>query len=289
MKKIEGNMYLGFELEHYEPFEMISNAAIESYRKQARNATVNDLADYIIGQIDKKDVIDAKKLAKKIFPQQQAHVFLSHSHRDEREAIEFALSLEKRGVEVFVDSCVWGYVGDLLLKINAHYSDKEEAGGVTNFSYDKCNEVAASLFLMLNEELHRMIDATECFIFFNTQNSVSIKGHEGFAEGDRTLSPWIYSELAFSAKTRYQLEPRERLPRGIVGAMESHKVQKAMASASFAFEIINLHLPKLSGNDMKSLADKTPHSGFFWLDALYYEHDLESEFINRCHTAVLKS
>ncbi|MCI9876951.1 toll/interleukin-1 receptor domain-containing protein [Pseudomonas atacamensis] len=282
-------MYLGFELERYEPFEMISNAAIEDYRKQARNATVNDLADYIIGQIDKKDVIDAKKLAKKIFPQQQAHVFLSHSHRDEREAIEFALSLEKRGVEVFVDSCVWGYVGDLLLKINAHYSDKEEVGGVTNFSYDKCNEVAASLFLMLNEELHRMIDATECFIFFNTQNSVSIKGHEGFAEGDRTLSPWIYSELAFSAKTRYQLEPRERLPRGIVGAMESHKVQRAMASASFAFEIINLHLPKLSGNDMKSLADKTPHSGFFWLDALYYEHDLESEFTDRCHAAVLKS
>ncbi|WP_205871329.1 hypothetical protein, partial [Pseudomonas viridiflava] len=130
----------------------------------------------------------------------------------------------------------------------------------------------------LNEELHRMIDATECFIFFNSHHSVSIKGHEGFAKGDRTLSPWIYSELAFSAKTRYKLPLREHLPRGLVGAIESHKAHRAMASASFAFEIINSHLPKLSGNDVKSLADKTPHVGSLWLDALYYENDLENGF-----------
>lgn len=47
-------MYLGFEIEHYKTFEMISNAAIDDYRKQARDAAVNDLADYVIGQIDKR-------------------------------------------------------------------------------------------------------------------------------------------------------------------------------------------------------------------------------------------
>ncbi|POA27746.1 MULTISPECIES: toll/interleukin-1 receptor domain-containing protein [unclassified Pseudomonas] len=281
-------MYIGFELEHYKSFEMISDAAIDDYRKRAHDVTVNDLADYVIGQIENKDVIDAKELALTIFPQQHAHVFLSHSHRDEREAIEFALSLEKRGVKVFVDSCVWGYVGKLQLKVNEYYSDKEEKEGVTNFSYDKCSEVAASLYLMLNEELHRMIDASECFIFFNTKNSVSIKGHEGFAVGDRTLSPWIYSELAFSAKTRYHKLTRKRLPRGIVATLESHREHKALGSAAFAFEIINKHLPKLTGEELKSLAKNTAHEGAFWLDALYYEYDLEVQFKDSCNASLLK-
>ncbi|HDS1792695.1 hypothetical protein [Pseudomonas putida] len=281
-------MYIGLEVEHYKSFEMISDSAIDAYREKAREATVGEVAKYVIGQIDKKDIIDAKELARKIFPQQHAHVFLSHSHRDEREAIEFALSLEKRGVKVFVDSCVWGYVGDLLWEINAHYSEKKEVGSFTNFSYDKCNEAAASLYLMLNEELHRMIDACECFIFFSTKNSVRIKGHEGFAEGDRTLSPWIYSELAFSAKTRYHQLTRKRLPRGIVESMESHR-ELAVASASFAFEVINLHLPKMSGEELKSLARKSPHESEFWLDSLYYEYNLESKFKDQCRASRLQS
>jgi hypothetical protein len=271
-------MYIGLEVENYEPFEMISETSIDAYSIKARDAVVNDLADYVIGQIHNKDIIDAKELARKIFPEQTAQVFLSHSHRDERKAIEFALSLEKRGVKVFVDSCVWGYVGDLLMKVNTAYSDCVETGKDTSFSYEKCNEVAASLYLMLNEELHRMIDAAECFIFFNTKNSIPIKGHEGFAEGDRTLSPWIYSELAFSAKTRYKMEPRKRLPRKVVGAMESFLQERALGSASFAFEVINQHLPKLSGRQLKTLAKKTPQTGDFWLDALYYEYEIEAEF-----------
>lgn len=281
-------MYIGFELEDYKPFEMISGAAIDAYRDQARDVVVNDLAAYVIGQIDNKDVIDVKELALRIFPQQDAQVFLSHSHRDERKAIEFALSLEKRGVSVFVDSCVWGYVGDLLLKVNEHYSDSEVVGAFTNFSYVKCNEVAASLYLMLNEELHRMIDAAECFIFFNTQNSIPIKGHEGFAEGDRTLSPWIYSELAFSAKVRYKPLVRKRLRRKIVGAMESYSVERGFGSASFAFEVINEHLPKLDGSALKTLAQTTTENGDFWLDALYYAYELEAEFKGLCEARALE-
>lgn len=281
-------MYIGLEIEHYKSFEMISDSAIEDYRKKAREASVDEVAKYVIGQIDRKDIIDAKELAGKIFPQKHAHVFLSHSHRDEREAIEFALSLEKRKVTVFVDSCVWGYVGDLLWKINEHYSEKKEVDGCTNFSYDKCNEAAASLYLMLNEELHRMIDACECFIFFNTKNSVRIKGHEGFSEGDRTLSPWIYSELAFSAKTRYHKLTRKRLTRGIVESMEAHR-ERALASASFAFEVINAHLPKLSGSELKTLDKKSAHEAEFWLDSLYYEYDLEGRFKDQCRASQLKS
>lgn len=47
-------MYIGLEVEHYKSFEMISDSAIDAYREKAREATVGEVAKYVIGQIDKK-------------------------------------------------------------------------------------------------------------------------------------------------------------------------------------------------------------------------------------------
>ena len=51
--------------------------------------------------------------------------------------------------------------------------------------------------MMLSTALAEMIDKTECVIFFNTPNSISI-GDElaKIKKRETTLSPWIYYELS---------------------------------------------------------------------------------------------
>lgn len=53
------------------------------------------------------------------FPNVEADTFLSHSHKDVKQAIALASILyDDFGLRTFVDSALWGYTDDLLRKIN---------------------------------------------------------------------------------------------------------------------------------------------------------------------------
>ena len=66
--------------------------------------------------------------------------------------------------------------------------------------------------MILNTALAKMIYQTECLIFVNTENS-TIK--ENITDESKTLSPWIYSELALS-KIIEPHEPQEYLKHSFI-------------------------------------------------------------------------
>lgn len=143
--------------------------------------------------------LDAATMEEEWFGSVQADIFLSHSHRDETLIEAFAGWLhEKCGVFAFVDSSLWGYADDLLLEIDNDYCKND---GKNTYSYELRNISTSYVHMILNTALAKMIYQTECLIFVNTENS-TIK--ENITDESKTLSPWIYSELALSKIIEHQ-------------------------------------------------------------------------------------
>lgn len=120
--------------------------------------------------------LDAAKVEADWFPEIKAHVFLSHSHADEKVVINFAGYLYKEfGITSFIDSTVWGYADKLLKQIDEKYSvmEKDKLGKNT-YSYEKRNRTTTQVHLLLQGALAKMINQCECLIFVNTPNSMKI-------------------------------------------------------------------------------------------------------------------
>lgn len=123
-----------------------------------------------------------------------ADVFLSHSHKDEKTAIAFAGFLKKEfELNTFIDSCVWGYANDLLKRIDDTYCRQAKRN---RYNYDKRNISTTHVHILLNSALAKMIDNTECIMFLNTPNSLSLDDE---LKKQQTGSPWIYSELLITS------------------------------------------------------------------------------------------
>ena len=151
--------------------------------------------------------LDAATMEQEWFGSVQADIFLSHSHRDETLIEAFAGWLhEKCGVFAFVDSSLWGYADDLLLEIDNDYCKND---GKNTYSYELRNISTSYVHMILNTALAKMIYQTDCLIFVNTENS-TIK--ENITDESKTLSPWIYSELALSKI----IEPQEYLKHSFI-------------------------------------------------------------------------
>jgi hypothetical protein len=117
-------------------------------------------------------VLDGSKLQEHWFPQINADAFISHSHKDERNAICIAGWLHHTfGITAFIDSCIWGFAGELLKMIDDAYC--LNSGGKT-YSYEDRNFSTAHVHMMLSTALQMMIDKTECLFFLNTP--ATIKG-----------------------------------------------------------------------------------------------------------------
>lgn len=91
-------------------------------------------------------------------------VFLSHYHDDKDLAIGLAGFLKTElGLNVFIDSYLWGYSNNLLRLIDETYcinSDK------TLFDYEKRNYSTSHVHMMLSTALSNMINECEA-VFFN--------------------------------------------------------------------------------------------------------------------------
>lgn len=139
--------------------------------------------------------LDGSKMQENWFPQIEADIFISHSHKDEKLAIALAGWLQETfGLTAFIDSCVWGYANKLLKKIDDIYCLND--GGHT-YNYKKRNYSTSHVHMMLSVALTQMIDNTECLFFLNTPNSLTPN-----PDRNQTESPWIYSEISTSQLIR---------------------------------------------------------------------------------------
>lgn len=68
-------MYVGFELNDYEPLRKVSFLETYDFKEQSKG-TFDRLSEYMVGKFKGKDVIDAEQLADHLFPAKKAQVFL---------------------------------------------------------------------------------------------------------------------------------------------------------------------------------------------------------------------
>lgn len=170
----------------------ISGKSIDEKNKKSIE---EDLEAFIID-----GVIDGSSLQEEWFPQINADIFISHSHKDLRLAYCLVGWLFKHfKLRAFVDSNVWGFSDDLLKKIDDKYCVNSSSES-KSYSYEKRNYSTSHVHMMLSVALNKMIDKTECLFFMNTPSSVSITD----TVQNATFSPWIYSELFTSEVIRKQ-------------------------------------------------------------------------------------
>lgn len=144
--------------------------------------------------------IDGESMKKNWFQIENVDVFISHSHQDITKVKAFAGWLyDKFHLTAFIDSCVWGYCNDLLRQIDDEYCKKKDR---KTYDYNLRNYTTSHVHMMLSTALTEMIDNTECIMFYNTPNSVSMVDDLQKIKNEKkevTLSPWIYHELAMTS------------------------------------------------------------------------------------------
>lgn len=147
--------------------------------------------------------IDGSSLKEHWFNIVDADIFISHSHQDINKVKAFAGWLKHNfNLTCFIDSCVWGYCDELLKQID---DAKCKNSNSSTYSYELRNYTTSHVHMMLSIALSEMIDNTECVVFFNTPESVSLSNDlESLKRNNHTLtlSPWIYHELAMTSMIR---------------------------------------------------------------------------------------
>lgn len=181
-------MYRGFDLQLNLAYDDSLYQYGHSIYRTQKSIIETDLQKFI----SNRNTIDGSKLQEEWFPSIKADIFISHSHKDEYSAIMLAGWLHQNfKLNSFIDSCIWGYSGDLLRILDNQYC--RNLDGQT-FDYEKRNRSTSHVHMMLSTALSKMIDKTECIIFLNTPNSISVTD----TINTTTTSPWIYAELVMT-------------------------------------------------------------------------------------------
>ena len=229
-------MHRGFKLKLFFESEEYYQQGLSKFEKNKKIAkdTLKEFAG-------KDGVLLGSQLQANWFPPVEADIFISHSHKDERQAITLAGWLQEEfDLNVFIDSCIWSYADDLLRLIDNAYC--LNSNGV-NYSYEKRNQSTSHVHMMLSTALTMMIDKTECLFFLNTPNSI-----QTIETINKTFSPWIYNEISISQVIRKKKlsQYRRELTKGfsLTGRIDERE---------FANYEVNLsHLQKLVESDLKS-------------------------------------
>lgn len=205
------DMYRGFQLDLSQQDSRNNDfiRELNKYYQQGKKlyeeneTTIESKLDYFLLS---DNSLDGSKMKANWFPQIQSHIFISHSHQDEKLALCLAGWLHEHfELKSFIDSAVWGYADNLLKQIDNRYCRREDSG---LYDYKKRNRSTSYIHMMLSVALAGMIDNTECLFFLNTPHSQSI---DACIKGT-TYSPWIYSEIAMSRLMRQKTKEEYRYP-----------------------------------------------------------------------------
>lgn len=156
--------------------------------------------------------IDVQRLSEDWFKEVEADIFISHSHKDKKEAIILSgILYEKFKLKCFIDSTIWGNSLDLLKEIDENYN--KLANG--SYSYEGSTWAASNVHLILMIALKKMIDKSECILFLKTPNSIKID--KSINKKENTASPWIFAEIEIANSIeitkpeRYELDSTNKL------------------------------------------------------------------------------
>lgn len=197
-------MYIGFNLQLDKTANIFNRKiSYNDLKKQGKNHLDEQRANYEkeLEKYVKRNEVDGTQIQEDWFPEIEADIFISHSHKDEGLACALAGWINQTfGLRCFIDSNVWGYSSVLLDSMNGKLSNKRKnkQGGFT-YSYKSCNQVSQHVNTMLSIALQKMIDKVEVVIFLNTDNAVKICSDTAM---EKTYSPWIYSEIVYTQLVR---------------------------------------------------------------------------------------
>lgn len=209
-----------------------------------------DLACESIKKYIINGIVDGTKIKTDWFSTNlKVDIFISHSHKDEDLVLGLAGWIyENFKLECFVDSCMWGYIDDLLLMINDNFSDRcmGEKGYIYN--YKKSITASNHVNVMLSIALQHMIDKAEVTMLVNTNNSIS--KYEDIYE-TATYSPWIYTEIFCTQIIRHKPLSEYRKPFiNYVYENVQENRSKIENELTVAYNVSLEHLNSLCKNDL---------------------------------------
>lgn len=150
-----------------------------------------NLIQYFIDTSIDNGCLKASEINNIIYPLEDCHVFISHSSIDKDNAKKLANWLWSNfHIKSFIDSLFWGCISDLQAEMDQKICSYNPTRRTWNYS-DR-NYSTAYVHMLLSNALTEMIRNTECFIFIDSNNSITID-EDGFEKD--TSSPWIFHEL----------------------------------------------------------------------------------------------
>jgi len=196
--------------------------------KEAHAAKVRSTLESFLNN---NGIVDASWMQSEWFPQINAQVFISHSHKDEENALLLAGWLSELGLNAFVDSSVWGHAGDLLKLIDNVFCLNDDK---QTYSYESRNGSTSHVHMLLVTALAKMIDNTECIFFLNTPNSINSK-----EAVDKTKSPWIFAEIAMMEMVRRRTKESHREQTKFAERVAKHET-RARFQAEYTIDLTSL-------------------------------------------------
>ena len=171
--------------------EVVDTSPITSAQLLERTHELHrELSHLVIG---KSGIIDGKRLRNFVFPTDDYHVFISHSHDDLEKAKQFAAWLEEQyNYRVFLDSFVWNNADGLLREIDNLYC--KQRNGLYN--YQRRNYSTAHIHTMLSMSIMEIIKRSKVGILIDSHHSINLERLRNSNQG-KTLSPWIFQEIMF--------------------------------------------------------------------------------------------
>ena len=256
----------------------------DEYREIGENHLYHEISCFNtkLNDLIKLDFINGRVLEEYCFPDIDADIFISHSHKDCDLTNALAGWIHKNfGLNVFVDSNVWKCSSKLLDEINSHYSNRRPFN-VDEYLYDykPCCKASEHVNTMLTLALHKMIDKVECVILLNTDNSIQVFEEKCF---HATYPPWIYSEIMCSQIVRKKplLCYREYNDDELRHCYESTEIEHYPANLVISYIMSLKHLVSIDLGDFITWLYNYRHNlndRYYPLDSLYtftYKNHIE--------------
>ncbi len=252
-------MYRGFKLKSFsiqnenESKELLEIG--ENIFSEYKAICETDLREFMMAN----NSLDGGAITKSWFPQIEADVFISHSHKDELLAkILSGWLYDSFEIRAFIDSCIWGYSATLLKIIDTAYCLNENK---QTYSYDKRNQTTSHVNMMLASAISMMVDKAECLIFLNTPNSII-----PIESMTKTESPWLYYEIGISQTIRKKI-PDRVLNEGVETFSRKDYLEKAL---QIEYEVDLSHLNEIGFQVLNNWFNSgTTRKGSGALDVLY--------------------